>query len=58
LIETSNNQLGQEIPEIDIKMENKKMEKRDNNEKEKIEEELGRLMEITLKLEDELNWLS
>jgi len=35
------------------------MEKREySNEKEKVDEELGRLMEITLKLEDELNLIS
>jgi len=39
-------------------MEKKKMEKREyNSEKKKVDEELGRLMEITLKLEDELNLL-
>jgi hypothetical protein len=31
------------------------MEKRKDMEKEQIERELSRLMEITLKLEDELN---
>jgi len=41
-----------------ISMEKKKMEKREyNSEKKKVDEELGRLMEITLKLEDELNLL-
>jgi hypothetical protein len=40
-------------------MEKKQMEKREyNNEKEKIEKELSRLMAVTLKLEDELNWIN
>ena len=40
-------------------MERKKMEKREyNSEKEKTEKELSRLMAITLKLEDELNWIN
>ena len=40
-------------------MKNKKMEKREyNQEKEKTEKELSKLIEKTLRLEDELNWLS
>ena len=40
-------------------MEKKPMDKREySNEKEKIEKELSRLMAVTLKLEDELNWIN
>jgi hypothetical protein len=39
-------------------MEKNKMEKREYSEKEKIEKELGQLMAVTLRLEDELNLLN